>query len=187
MSKFSHALQRINLKETAKGPQVMLPDAGEGTTQEPFDFPNLPYSTLNWLGALGQRVWNEHRKCCALLLLINPQRRCWGVTTPPQKPRRDGVSWQMTEATPVGDHSGEPLYVGGTFQMAQVEKPEQAVGLVPEIDGLHLVHAVDVFPTGAWTFLRMEGRLSLRYADEVIYNDWDARINDVIRVLGLKK
>ena len=92
MSNFSHALQKIELKETAKGPQVVLPDPGDGTSLKPFDFPYLPYSTLNWLGALGQRVWNEHRKCCALLLLINPERRCWGVTCPPQKPRRDGVS-----------------------------------------------------------------------------------------------
>ena len=187
MSEFSQMLRNIDLKETANGPQVMLPDTAEDANHEPFDFPHLPYSTLNWLGALGQRVWNEHSMCCALLLLINPERRCWGVTTPPQKPRRDGVSWQMTEASPVGEDPQAPLYVGGTFQMAQVDKPEQAVGLVPEIDGLHLVHAVNVFPAGVWTFLRMEGKLSLRYADEVIYNDWDARINEVIRVLGLKK
>ena len=42
--------------------------------------PPLRWSMMNWLGALGGSIWNQHEMCCVLLLLIDPTERCWGLT-----------------------------------------------------------------------------------------------------------
>jgi len=187
MSEYSRVLENLELRAEDDGPMVVLPREGEGPENVPFPFPHLPLSTINWLGALGGRIWDQHEVCCALLLLINPARRCWGVTVPPQKPRTDGVSWQMADAVPMGNMPETQLYIGGTYQMARADDPEQAISLTPQADGLHFVHAVDIEPAGAWSFLRVEGQLSVCYPEEVVFDDWGARIDEVMRVLGLPR
>lgn len=185
MSEFSRALRTIDLQCSTDGPMVVLPEGDGQPAQEPFVFPHLPWSTMNWLGALGDRVWDQHEVCCALLLLINPARRCWGVTCPPQQPREDGVSWQMTDAVPMGNNPETPRHIGGTFQMARADSPEQVLELIPTCDGLHLIHPVGMELAGAWSFLRVQGQLSLRNSEEIVFDDWGMRMDEVIRVLGL--
>lgn len=155
MSQFSRALQTIELTSNGDDLLVVLPEGEEQPNQKSFPFPPLPWSTMNWLGALGGSVWNQHEMCCALLLLINPDRRCWGCTLPPQTPRKDGVRWQMSDAVAMGNTPDTPRHIGGTYQMAQVQHPDEALSLVPEIDGLHIIHPTGMEPAGAYPSNRL--------------------------------
>lgn len=184
MNKYRELLN-INLVSGNDGPMVVLPEEEGLTSHEQFAFPSLPWSTMNWLGTLGNRIWNEHRVCCALLLLINPERRCLGITVPPQLPREDGVSWQMSDGVPHGNTVETPRHVGGSFQMAVVDNPDQALSLVPQADGLHLIHAVGHEPAGLWMFLRVQGELTLENPCDIVFDDWGARCSAVMKVLGL--
>ena len=186
MQQFEQSLRNISLESQGDRPTVVVPDLeSESDGVLRFDFPPLPASTLNWLGALGVNIWAQHELCCALLLLLNPERRCWSVTVPPQKLQTDGVSWQMTDAVAMDHTPKTPLFIGGTYQMAQADDPDQVVSLIPQTDGLHLVHAVGRQPAGAWAFLRVGGELSLRYPGDIIFDDMAARTAEVMRVLGL--
>ena len=183
--KLNRELLNINLKAGHDGPLVILPEEEGLPSPEPFAFPPMPWSTLIWLGTLGGSIWDQHKVCCSLLLLLNPQRRCWGITVPPQKPRREGVSWQMTDTVPMGNTPDTPHHIGGTFQMAQADNPEQVLDLVPKVDGLHLVHRAGAEQAGAWMFLRVEGELALQNPNDIIVDDWGSRIAEVMRVLDL--
>ncbi|MGB1125727.1 MAG: hypothetical protein ACPG4Q_11015 [Phycisphaeraceae bacterium] len=178
-------LTNVNLKSSPDGPMVVLPNEEGQRCYEPFAFPPLPWSTMNWLGTLSDKIWNQHQVCCALLLLLNPERRCWGVTVPRQESRRDGVSWQLEDFVPNGNTPDTPRHAGGSFQMSVADDPEQAMSLVPQTDGLHLVHPVGMEPAGVWMFLRVEGELTLENPNDIVVDDWSVRCTDVMRVLGL--
>lgn len=111
MDKTYRKLMSVKLESGPDGPMVVLPPDDEHTTEETFALPHLPWSTMNWLGALGGRIWEQHEVCCALLLLINPARQCWGITVPPQKPREDGAWWQLSDAVPMGNTPDTPRYM----------------------------------------------------------------------------
>ena len=178
-------LLNVYLESGSDGPMVILPEEEGQPSYEPFSFPPLPWSTMNWMGTLGDKIWDQHEVCCALLLLLNPERRCWGLTVPRQQSRRDGASWQLEDSVPYGNTSEMPRYVGGSFQMAVVDNPEQALGLIPHADGLHLVHTIHQEPAGVGMFLRVEDELTLQNPNDIVVDDWSARCTDVMRALGL--
>ena len=178
-------LLNVHLKEGSAGPVVVLPESDGVPRHEPFGFPLFPCSTLNWLGALSGTIWNQHEVCCALLLLIDPTRRRWGITAPPQQPPPDGVNWKLTDYLSRDNTSEMPRHVGGTYQMAVADDPEQALELILQADGLHLVHPVGMEPAGAWMFLRVEGELTLQNPSDIVFDDWSARFTDVMRLIGL--
>lgn len=129
MEPFGKPLRIIRLESQDHGLVSMVDFVGpEGDDVLRFDLPALPVSTLTWLGALGDSIWEEHKVCCSLLLLINHNRHCWGVTVLPQNPRPDCVSWQMADAVPMSNTANIPIHVGGTFYMAPATDPGSTDG-----------------------------------------------------------
>ena len=186
MDKEIQTLRSITLESGNGGPVVVLPalDA-EGDEPSRFLLPPLPSSTLNWLGRFAETVWQQHQKCCALLLLVNPERRSWGLTVPPQSSRRDGVSWQLADAVPKGEVDPDKLLVGGTFQTTALSTPDEAADIIPPTDGLHLVQPVNIELGGSWVYLRVAGRLDTPHPEALVTDDWGARIHEVMRYLNL--
>lgn len=159
------------------------PDGGELPSR--LLLPRIPLSTMNWLGAFGQAVWERHQKCHALLLLANPIRQSWSVTVPPQSPREDGVSWRVANVVPHGEVDPGTHLVAGSFQMCRAAVPEDALDLVPPGDGLHLIHPVTVQPGGLWSFLRVAGQLDQYRPEDLIVDDQRVHIEQVMKLLNL--
>jgi hypothetical protein len=167
-------------------PVAVFPTTTADDNDRPrFLMPPLPFSTLYWLGTFGETVWQQHERCCALLLLLNTEFRSWGLTAPPQSPRRDGVSWRLADAVPHGEVDPEQLFVAGSFQTTRLTSPDEAQSLVPCHDGLHLVHSVEAEEAGAWCYLRVAGKLDTPHPETLIFDDYGARIYEVMRYLNL--
>lgn len=186
MSEHFQPLKSIQLESGPDGPSLILPSTGKGNDRSALaPLPHFPFSTLSWLGAFGQTVWQQHEVCTALLLLVNPERMCWGITAPVQTPRRDGVSWRLADAVPKGDLDPSRLFVGGSFQTSILTSLDDAADLVPATDGLHLISPVNIKPAGTWCFLRVGGQLDAIDPQTMVTDDWGLRIAEVMRYLNL--
>lgn len=180
-------LQCITLEPSDYGPLVIP----AGNANEPGDdvhliLPQLPGSLTTWLGGFGLTVWERHRRCALLLLLINPDRMSWGVTVPPQSGRQDGVSWQVADTLPHSDMLPDPMMVGGSFQTTRLRSPDDAADIVPPTDGVHLVQPVSGRLNGCWIYLRIGGELDTTFLEDVIIDDWQVRVEEVMQYLDLE-
>lgn len=187
--KLNASLHCINLRPGTNNLAEIVLQGEEGTSPPTLTLPAFPASTLTWLGDLGHAADQRHGICLAVLLLLDLNHQSWGIYPPRQRPDRDGVSWCLDIPTqpPASESSGRPggMLIAGSFQTTRLRLPDEMVSFVPPVDGLHLVGSLTADLGGAMAFLRMEGKLVQSSPSDLIYDDWNHRIEAVLNQLPL--
>lgn len=185
MNTVSRPLQCITLESSSEGPLIVQPD-GSHQSQDAYDsiLPHLPSSMMAWLGCFGKTVWERHRCCCALLLMLSPDNQSWSVTAPPQSAREDGVSWQNADAVPEDLALPGHVIVGGSFQTTRLTSPDEAESLVALTDGVHLIHPLNGPMNGCWVYLRIAGELDVDFLNGVVFDDFQSKVEAVMQFMG---
>jgi hypothetical protein len=191
------ALPQVRLADDRDVITVLPPATmAGGDAFTPFGLPQVPRSLTDWLAHLDERFHREHHRCVAAVLLLHPARASWAMAVPAQRCGREAACWSAS----VADFPWYPpgAVLAGSFQ-TRVLAPGEAPGdCPPPHDGCHFVlvlphraggataASVPGAPTaGIWCFVRAGGVTRLVPADDVLYDDWRATIEQAMPRLRL--
>jgi hypothetical protein len=150
----------------------------------PFVLPRPPESLVSWLVTGGERVWRRRQRCLAALLVSTGSGR-WTLRLPRQRCGPDAACWTAS----ADDLPGLPadLRLAGSYQTRVLGPGGPAADTVPQVDGLHLVQALD--PTAGrgplWAFVRAERLTREVRPDRVIVNEFAEAIDEAAPRLRL--
>lgn len=166
-----HPLPRITLRPLA-GLLAVEPAADSPSNKvgafEPFVLPPIPDCIVEFASTLGDLQFHRHRRCLAVLLLLETTRAQWVARLPRQVCGRTGSCWSTSED--LGIHSTEVL--AGTFQVRTDLGPDEVLHAVPPIDGVHLVQVPHPDqPRGLWSFLRVGGEVRPVVLSDVSFDE----------------
>ena len=141
---------------TVNSGRVMASSAARAIAIESFALPHVPLSQLRWSETLVERFWREHKRCMALLLMLDVTARRWATPLiPSQRCESTRVSFRLhaSDFVAVAPH----LFVAGSLQMSNARDPFAAAAHVPAFDGVHVVKAGATAREGGFIFLRCDG------------------------------
>ena len=147
----------------------------------PFVLPRIPESMLHWLTLGAQRVWRQHERCLAALLLVSTSTGRWTLRLPRQHCGPYAACW-TTLADDLPGLSAD-MRLAGSYQSRVVAPGDDAADTVPRVDGVHLVQGVRPAgpPWPLWTFVRV-ARIGARDVrpDRVVANDWAEAVDEAM-------
>jgi hypothetical protein len=114
--------------------------AVSGTDVEPARLPVLPKMLTDHLALLCELVWQRHRRCFAVVLLLNPNTQDWCYAVPRQRCGRTASCWStLRRDVP---EAPEDTLLAGSFQTRVLAPGEDPADAVPPLPGVHMVHTV---------------------------------------------
>lgn len=136
----------------------------------PFPVPQFPVSQLHWLSHLAKLFLTQQQRCVVVTLMLDAAQQKWvRPQIPTQRCGRDGACWSHDE----DDYTGRPPahLIGGSFQSAHVRSLDEAVSLVPAVDGMHLINNVHDEPSLVYVFAHHNGQAHAVEAGQFFIND----------------
>ena len=101
--------------------------------------------------------------------MLDVSRRSWGrPEVPTQRCGAEGVNWSWQ----ADDFTARPatILIAGSYQAAVVQNLDEAISLVPQTDGLHLIRVKGDEPT-LYAFVHAEGQTMEVHARDLIIDD----------------
>src|SRR5688572_5715091 len=148
---------------------------------DPFPLPKLRKMLTDHLALLAELVWQRHRRCFGIVLLLDPRTRDWFYGVPRQRCGKAASCWStlmrdVPEALP-----GQLL--AGSYQTRCFAEGEEAADAPPPVPGVHLVHAVEPEHV-IHCFLRADDTTQSVPARMVIVDDLEAALQGWMPRLG---
>ena len=144
-------------------------EAGVALSPLPF----IPKLLTDHLAVLCELVWQRHRRCFAVVLLLNPQTGDWCYGVPRQRCGKTASCWStLRRHVP---EAPEDTLLAGSFQTRVLAPGEDAADAVPPVPGAHIVH--EIKPQHLIRcFLRLDDRTHPVAARVVIADDLEAAL-----------
>lgn len=141
----------------------------------PFPLPLPPRSLIDWLVVAGHRVWRQHRRCIAALLLVDRCSGQWTLRLPRQRCGADRADWSVSRS----DFAKLPasMHIGGTFQSISCKMTPQDVA--PAHDGFHFTLAVTA-QKPLMAFVRCGNSIQTVEPLAILASDWAKAIDDAM-------
>jgi hypothetical protein len=173
-----HAHDRtIRLADPLSPEVLFINDDPLAASIDPFPLPAFPVSMEGWLMALAHHFYNFHRHGLALLMLVDVNTHLWSnPIVPTQRCSLEGASFRvlpedLAELKPT-------LRVAGSFQWGATFSEDDAESMVPAFDGLHLIYWRREKTFSKHLFLRVEGVVQHIDPATVIFDDWEAFLDN---------
>ena len=178
------ALPRIRLvrRDDATLVEPLLAGAGADGC-EPFRLAKLARSLANDLALFGELVWQQHRRCVGVLLLLDRRSHEWTYRVPAQRCGKGAACWSALRQDV--SQVAEDHLLAGSYQTRLLAQGEESADAPPPHDGVHFVHVIEPAPTAVWSCLRGEGHTHAVPADDVIYDDVQAALEECLPRLRL--
>ena len=140
-------------------------------TFAPLPVPAFPLSQSHWLLRLAHLFHLRHQRGLATLLILDLASRQWVMPfLPTQHCTAEGAAFRLLAEDL---HSLPATYrVGGSFQSLPAATAQEAQGLVPGFDGLHLIHVPCLGPQIQHFFLRAGGEIHQVQPESAVFDDW---------------
>lgn len=122
------------------GDLILHPPVNEPELFAPFPLPKLMRTMTDWLAAASEQFYQQHGRCLAIVLLVDPAQQAWGITVPRQRCGVDGCCWSTSR----DDFTDLPAgsVVAGSFQGRVLARGDEIGDCPPPHDGVHLVHLI---------------------------------------------
>ena len=163
------SFRSIDIINTADGLAVLRP-----APLEPFLLPRFPLTQVNWLTRVSAVFLKTHQRCMVASLMLNPRHEHWvEPQIIPQRCGRDGATWTHRD----GDyaHRSKQHRIGGTYQSANVQSLTEALSLVPQFDGIHMV-SVRNDPSELYVFVHYETDVHVLDFNRFFIDDVEAEL-----------
>ncbi len=177
-------LPQVRLVRRDKDVLVLPAAAAQGgglTAQsdfEPFPLAQLPKLLTDQLALFCELLHRRHGRCVGALLLLDGRAREWSFRIPAQRCGRTASCWSAL-ARDVHQTSGGVL-LAGTYQSRVLDGGEDVADAVPPCDGVHLVHVISPQRQSIWTFVRAEGVTRRVPAEDVVFDDLEAALQECL-------
>ncbi len=136
-----------------------------------FRLPPFPLSQSRWIAGLAEYVKRRHHCGLAALLMLDVATQQWmPPLLPTQRCGTEGASFRL-EPNDL-QHLPMDLHIAGSFLMAAAGTLDEAQGLVPSFDGLHIIIESYQRPPSTHGFLRVQKQIHPWPVESLVYDDW---------------
>jgi hypothetical protein len=176
-------LPQVRLVQHERGVTVypnLSSTAGNCDLAQPFELSQIPKSLTDRSALICQSFWHKHRRCLALVLMLDVKERYWSTVIPPQRSCRDSACWSAVRTDLPGILPSMVLL--GSFQARMLGPKEEAIDCPPPHDGVHFVHCIGIDPQISLVrcFLRAEGRTEEVSAADILVDDGHMSIEEAL-------
>jgi hypothetical protein len=180
------ALPQVRLVRRDEDVQVLpapRDDAGPEQEFPPLKLAKLPRSVTDRLALFVELVHRRHNCCVGALLLLDRRSGDWNFRIPAQRCGRTASCWSAL-ARDVPQVSEYDL-LAGSFQSRLLASGEDAADAPPPHDGVHFVLRLEEGGGSILCFIRAQGKTIFVPADQVIYDDLEAALEECLPRLKL--
>jgi len=136
-----------------------------------FPLPPFPLSQSAWLVGLGETFFGTYERGITALLCLDVEARAWAKPMlPTQRCHALGSSFVLTSSD--SEHLPKAYRIAGSIQIGSPCSEEDARGMVPDFDGLHLFMSRRLPEQTRHSHLRVDAKVHSTRPEDVMTDDW---------------